>query len=79
MERSSALPKTRAPHKTPHGVMRNRHTSCRQFRRQGAYREIGLLGKPGKQPVPGFACQNQTAGTSDPAPSRALPLSDPHR
>ena len=42
--------------------MRHPNAARRQFRRQGAHRQVRLLGQPREKPVPGFACQNSPAG-----------------
>lgn len=63
--------------------MRHVHAPRGQFRSQGTHRQIGLLGKPGKKPLPGFTRKRGAAAAPDlagnlPAP-RALALTDPNR
>ena len=63
--------------------MRHPDAARRQFHRQGAHRQIGLLGQTREKPVPGFACQDSPAMTADLAGKQptacTLPLTDPRR
>ena len=74
---------TGAPYKPPDRVMGHPHPARRQLRRERPHREVGLLRKPGQQPVSGLSRQDRATMPPDLAgpltQAASLSLPDPHR